>query len=99
MKLELNTPIQAYNLAAALEDDSGTFFCQSAGQSYVVVAKEGHSISYGPQPIGRRVQEVQSQSALGPEPWTITKVSSQDISPEFEEQQSQRRQSDKEKRA
>jgi hypothetical protein len=34
----------------------------------------GHSIAYGPTPIGRVIIE-QPSTSFGPEPWFVTKIS------------------------
>jgi hypothetical protein len=43
-------------------------------QNYITVAKSGHSIAFGPTPIGKAIQE-QAVSTLAPEPWFVTKIS------------------------
>jgi hypothetical protein len=40
----------------------------------VTIAKSGHSIAFGPTPIGKPVVE-QVPMASGPEPWFVTKIS------------------------
>jgi len=74
-KLPLNGTIQHPDLAEALRGDNGTFFCQQGGQSYLVTAAEGYSIK-SLRPVGRRVIEQPTPvPQVGPEPWTIQKVS------------------------
>jgi hypothetical protein len=73
MKLQINQPVQGNDLAQLLEGDEGTFLCQNGGKNFVTIAKAGHSIAYGPTPVGRPVQE--ATPAIGIEPWTVTKLS------------------------
>jgi hypothetical protein len=83
MKLEINVPVSAFDLAKATQGDQGTYLCQQGGQNFLLVAAAGHSIKSGPTPIGRRI--VEAPNALtSPEPWTVTKISNQDVSSEFE---------------
>lgn len=83
MKLEINVPVTAFDLAKATYGDQGTYLCQQGGQNFLLVAASGHSIKSGPTPIGRRI--VEAPGALtSPEPWTVTKISNQDLSAEFE---------------
>jgi hypothetical protein len=74
MKLEINVPVSGLDLANLLEGEQGLFLCQNRGQNYITVAKAGHSIAFGPTPIGKVIQE-QMSASLGPEPWVITKIS------------------------
>jgi len=74
MKLEVNVPVSGLDLASLLEGEQGLFLCQNRGQNYITVAKHGHSITFGPTPIGKPVQE-QVSATLGPEPWFVTKIS------------------------
>jgi hypothetical protein len=74
MKLEINVPISGLDLASLLEGEQGLFLCQNRGQNYVTIAKSGHSIAFGPTPIGKPIQE-QMTVASGPEPWFVTKIS------------------------
>ena len=74
MRLEINVPVSGLDLASLLEGEQGLFLCQNRGQNYLTVAKAGHSIAFGPTPVGRVVQE-QSVTTLGPEPWFVTKIS------------------------
>ena len=74
MKLEINVPVSGLDLANLLTDEQGLFLCQNRGQNYITVAKPGHSIAFGPTPIGKVIQE-QMSASLGPEPWVITKIS------------------------
>jgi hypothetical protein len=75
MKLQVNVPVSGLDLAALLQGEEGFFLCQNRGQNYITVAKAGHSIAFGPTPIGRIIQEQPSLS-VGPEPWYVTKISS-----------------------
>src|SRR5207302_4724771 len=54
------------DLASLLDGEQGLFLCQNRGQNYITVAKAGHSIAFGPTPIGKAVQEQVSPS-VGPE--------------------------------
>jgi hypothetical protein len=82
MKLEINVPVSGLDLASLLESEQGLFLCQNRGQNYITVAKAGHSIAFGPTPIGRVIQE-QPTSTLGPEPWFVTKISNSTEFTEF----------------
>jgi hypothetical protein len=74
MKLEINVPVSGLDLASLLDGEQGLFLCQNRGQNYITVAKAGHSIAFGPTPIGKAIQE-QVASSVGPEPWFVTKIS------------------------
>ena len=74
MKLDINVPVSGLDLASLLHGEEGLFLCQNRGQNYITVAKAGHSIAFGPTPIGRGVIE-QPTATLGPEPWVVTKIS------------------------
>jgi hypothetical protein len=74
MKLEINVPVSGLDLASLLESEQGVFLCQNRGQNYITVAKSGHSIAFGPTPIGKAIQE-QAVTTLAPEPWFVTKIS------------------------
>jgi hypothetical protein len=74
MKLQINVPVSGLDLASLLQGEEGLFLCQNRGQNYITVAKAGHSIAFGPTPIGRVIQE-QIATSLGPEPWIVTKIS------------------------
>ena len=54
MKLQINVPVSGLDLAGLLHGEEGLFLCQNRGQDYIAVAKAGHSIAYGPTPIGRK---------------------------------------------
>jgi hypothetical protein len=82
MKLEINVPVSGLDLASLLDGEQGLFLCQNRGQNYVTVAKAGHSIAFGPTPIGKAIQE-QPASTMGPEPWFITKISNSTELAEF----------------
>jgi hypothetical protein len=82
MKLEINVPVSGLDLASLLEGEQGLFLCQNRGQNYVTVAKAGHSIAFGPTPIGRVIQE-QAVTSIGPEPWFVTKISNSTELAEF----------------
>ncbi len=82
MKLEINVPVSGLDLASLLEGEQGLFLCQNRGQNYVTVAKAGHSIAFGPTPIGKAIQE-QPAITMGPEPWFVTKISNSTELAEF----------------
>lgn len=73
-RLEKGVPFTSQNLAGALQDDEGTFLCQNGGQSYIVEAQAGHSISNGPTPVGPRVPQLPQAITTNPDPWIITKI-------------------------
>ena len=83
MKLEIAVPVTTYDLANAVHDDQGTYLCQQGGQTFLLVAAAGHSIKFGPRPIGRSVQEVSNPFTSMPEPWIVTKIADDDISEGF----------------
>ena len=74
MRLEMNVPVSGLDLASLLEGEQGLFLCQNRGQNYLTVAKAGHSIAFGPTPIGKPILEQLAVSS-GPEPWFVTKIS------------------------
>ncbi len=82
MKLEINVPVSGLDLASLLENEQGLFLCQNRGQNYVTVAKAGHSIAFGPTPIGKPIQE-RVAPTVGPEPWFVTKISNSTELAEF----------------
>lgn len=82
MKLEINVPVSGLDLASLLDGEQGLFLCQNRGQNYITVAKAGHSIAFGPTPIGKAVQE-QVVASTGPEPWFVTKISNSTELAEF----------------
>src|SRR5215510_9254495 len=82
MKLEINIPVSGLDLASLLDGEQGLFLCQNRGQNYITVAKAGHSIAFGPTPIGKPVQE-QVAVSVGPEPWFVTKISNATEHAEF----------------
>ena len=82
MKLEINVPVSGLDLASLLEGEQGLFLCQNRGQNYITVAKSGHSIAFGPTPIGKPILE-QVPTASGPEPWFVTKISNSTELAEF----------------
>src|SRR5438093_12688875 len=82
MKLQINVPVSGLDLAGLLQGEEGLFLCQNRGQDYIAVAKAGHSIAYGPTPIGRVVIE-QPSARMGPEPWFVTKISNSTEFAEF----------------
>jgi len=53
MKLQINVPVSGLDLANLLQGEEGFFLCQNRGQNFIAVAKAGHSIAFGPTPIGR----------------------------------------------
>jgi hypothetical protein len=81
MKLQINVPVSGLDLAGLLQDEEGLFLCQNRGQDYCC-GKAGHSIAYGPTPIGRVIIE-QPSANLGPEPWFVTKISNSTEFAEF----------------
>ena len=82
MKLEINVPVSGLDLASLLESEQGLFLCQNRGQNYITIAKAGHSIAFGPTPIGKAIQE-QVTAGVGPEPWFVTKISNSTELAEF----------------
>src|SRR5262249_12600251 len=74
MKLEINVPVSGLNLASLLDGEQGMFLCQNRGQNYITVAKAGHSIAFGPTPIGKAIQE-QVTTSVAPEPVSGPKIS------------------------
>ena len=82
MKLQINVPVSGLDLASLLQGEEGFFLCQNRGQNYVTVAKAGHSIAFGPTPIGKAIQE-QLSPTVGPEPWFVTKISNSTELAEF----------------
>src|SRR5262245_20470369 len=82
MKLEINVPVSGLDLASLLDGEQGLFLCQNRGQNYITVAKAGHSIAFGPTPIGKAIQE-QVTTSIGPEPWFVTKISNSTELAEF----------------
>ena len=82
MKLQINVPVSGLDLAGLLQGEEGLFLCQNRGQDYIAVAKAGHSIAYGPTPVGRVIQE-QPTSSIAPEPWFVTKISNSTEFAEF----------------
>jgi hypothetical protein len=43
--------------------EQGLFLCQNRGQNYLTVAKYGHSIAFGPTPIGKPIVEQVAMSS------------------------------------
>lgn len=82
MKLDINVPVSGLDLANILHGEEGLFLCQNRGQNYITVAKSGHSIAFGPTPIGRAISQ-QLTSSVGPEPWFVTKISNSTEFTEF----------------
>ncbi len=64
MKLQINVPVSGLDLASLLQGEEGFFLCQNRGQNFITVAKAGHSIAFGPTPIGRGIKNSR-QSRLG----------------------------------
>src|SRR5205807_7726019 len=83
MKLQINVPVSGLDLANLLQGEEGFFLCQNRGQNFIAVAKAGHSIAFGPTPIGRGIIE-QPSATLGPEPWVVTKISNSTEFAEFD---------------
>jgi hypothetical protein len=54
----------------------------SIGKNYITIAKAGHSIAFGPTPIGKAIVE-QVTASVGPEPWFVTKISNSTELAEF----------------
>ena len=63
MRLEINVPVSGLDLASLLEGEQGLFLCQNRGQIYLTVAKSGHSIAFGPTPIGKPIVEQVAMSS------------------------------------
>ena len=84
MKLEINVPVSGLDLANLLEGEQGAFLCQNRGRNYITVAKSGHSIAFGPTPIGKAIQE-QAVSTLSPDRGSSRKSAIQLISLNFVE--------------
>ena len=82
MKLQINVPVSGLDLAALLQGEEGFFLCQNRGQNYITVAKAGHSIAFGPTPIGKPIVE-QMATSSGPEPWFVPKISNSTELAEF----------------
>src|SRR5262245_41764299 len=82
MKLEINMPISELDLASLLDDEQKLFLCQNRDQNYITVAKTSHSITFGPTPIGKAIQE-QVTTNIKPEPWFVTKISNSTKLAEF----------------
>jgi hypothetical protein len=82
MKLEINVPVSGLDLASLLEGEQGLFLCQNRGQNYITVAKSGHSIAFGPTPIGKPIVE-QVGTTSAPEPWFVTKITNSTELAEF----------------
>jgi hypothetical protein len=82
MKLQINVPVSGLDLAGLLQGEEGLFLCQNRGQDYIAVAKAGHSIAYGPTPVGRVIIE-QPTASIAPEPWFVTKISNSTEFAEF----------------
>jgi len=75
MKLQINVPVSGLDLASLLQGEEGFFLCQNRGQNFITVAKAGHSIAYGPTPVGKAVIEAGPLNSISPEPWIVTKIS------------------------
>ena len=82
MKLEISVPVSGLDLATLLDGEQGMFLCQNRGQNYITIAKAGHSIAFGPTPIGKPILE-QVTTASAPEPWFVTKISNSTELAEF----------------
>ena len=77
MRLQVGQRTIASDLAQGLQNNEGTFFCQLGGQSYIAVAKAGHSIT-SLRPVGLPVVEA-SQALSGRKEWIIEKISDQEV--------------------
>jgi hypothetical protein len=82
MKLQINVPVSGLDLASLLQGEEGFFLCQNRGQNFITAAKAGHSIAFGPTPIGKGIVE-QPSATLGSEPWVVTKISNSTEFTEF----------------
>jgi hypothetical protein len=80
MKLQNSVPVSGLDLGGLLQNEEGLFLCQNRGQDYIA-AKAGHSIAYGPTPVGRNI--IEQPTSLGPEPWFVTKISNSTELAEF----------------
>src|SRR5262249_33284296 len=74
MKLEINVPVSGLDLASLLDGEQGLFLCQNRGQNYITIAKAGHSIAFGPTPIGKAIEE-KVRTSTEPDAWLVTKMS------------------------
>lgn len=72
-KLEVNQIISAPNLPRALEGQSGTYFVQFRGQSYVAIAQDNHSLT-DLIPVGIPVATSISPATGAQENWVIQKL-------------------------
>jgi hypothetical protein len=77
MRLNISQTTPTFDLADLLRGEYGTFLAQQGGQSYVVVAAEGHSIK-SLTPVGPRIAQPAGAGASA-EPWIVTKLSNQEI--------------------
>lgn len=82
MQIGFNEPVQGYDLAELLQDNEGTFAAKINGQMHVVVSQRGHSIKFGPKPIGTPSLDVSALSGQ-PSPWSVQKISNSDLSREL----------------
>jgi hypothetical protein len=73
MRIEVGQTVPGIDLAQLLERNEGTFLAQQGGQTYLVTAQAGHSIS-GIRPVGQRFNQP-TTSVGGQEPWVVTKIS------------------------
>lgn len=80
----LYVPFTTHDLSESLQHEKGTMSLigHRAGETHLIVVDNGN-IVFGPRAIGRRFNEQQSQSHHSPEPWTLTPISSKDLSKEY----------------
>lgn len=69
--MKFNQPQTTYDVAQLLKGENGTFLVQRAGQTAIVVAKEGHSIASW-TPVGSI--EPTSLSTGNNPPYTCTRI-------------------------
>jgi hypothetical protein len=91
MRIEVGQSVPGIDLAQLLERNEGTFLAQQGGQTYLVTAQAGHSIS-SLRPVGQRFAQPTTNSA-GQEPWLVTKLSNEILR---EEQEQYRRERERE---
>lgn len=82
MQIGFNEPVQGYDLAQILQENEGTFIAKQNGQMYLVVSQRGHSIKFGPKPVGTPSVDVGALSGQA-SPWTVQRLSHSDLSREL----------------
>lgn len=70
--MSFNQPQQTYDVAQLLQNEHGTFLVQRAGQTAIVTAQEGHSISSW-TPVG--TIEPSTLTVGNNPPYTCTRIS------------------------